>query len=49
MEEGKRDLITREIGKFREIMKVNSFLQLHFSSQKTSFQSIVYKIVNTGN
>jgi hypothetical protein len=28
IEEGKRDLITREIGKFREIMKVkiNSFL-----------------------
>jgi hypothetical protein len=23
MEEGKRDLITREIGKFREIMKVS--------------------------
>jgi hypothetical protein len=24
MEEGKRDLITREIGKFREIMKVRT-------------------------
>lgn len=26
IEEGKRDLITREIGKFREIMKVNTLM-----------------------
>lgn len=35
IEESKRDLITREIGKFREVMKVMIFLQRIIINDKT--------------